>query len=112
MQRTGSLWITIMTIFAIMGLLAFTGCGPSKEKQQMSGFLSEYNQAVKAYTELSKKADTNGISEMKAKIDTFKSGWSDLKMEMAMEITPQDLNQLDDEFKMITKKYQAISATT
>ena len=112
MLRMRPFLITIIVFSTILGIMALMGCGPSKEKQQMSGFLSEYNQAVKAYTELSKKADTNGISEMKAKIDTFKSGWSDLKMEMAMEITPQDLNQLDDEFKMITKKYQAISATT
>jgi hypothetical protein len=112
MLRTRSFLITIIVFSTILGLMALMGCGPSKEKQQMSGFLSEYNQAVKAYTELSKKTDTNGISEMKAKIDAFKSGWSDLKMEMAAEITPQDLNQLDDEFKMITKKYQAISANT
>jgi len=112
MLRTRTFLITIIVFSTIFGLMALMGCGPSKEKQQMAGFLSEYNQAVKTYTELSKKADTNGISEMKAKIDTFMSQWSDLKMEMAAEITPQDLNQLDDEFKMITKKYQAISATT
>ncbi len=112
MLRTRSFLITIIVFSTILGLMALMGCGPSKEKQQMSGFLSEYNQAVKAYTELSKKTDTNGISEMKAKIDTFKSGWTVLKEDMADEITPQDLNQLDDEFKMITKKYQAISANT
>ncbi|RLC02560.1 MAG: hypothetical protein DRH90_13585 [Deltaproteobacteria bacterium] len=112
MSRTRTLLITIIVFSTILGLMALMGCGPSKEKQQMSGFLSEYNQAVKTYTELSKKADTNGISEMKTKVDSFMSRWSDLKMEMASEITPQDLNQLDDEFKMITKKYQAISAAT
>ena len=112
MLRTRTLLITIIVFSTILGLMALMGCGPSKVQQQMSGFLSEYNQAVKAYTELSKKADTNGISEMKTKVDTFMSRWSDLKIEMASELTPQDLNQLDDEFKMITKKYQAISATT
>jgi len=112
MLRTRSFLITIIVFSTILGLMALMGCGPSKEQQQMSGFLSEYNQAVKEYTELSKKADTNGIPEMKTKIDTFISRWSDLKMEMESEVTPQDLNQLDDEFKMITKKYQAISATT
>jgi hypothetical protein len=110
MLRTRSLWITIMAILAIIGLLALTGCGPSKEKQQMSGFISEYGQAVDTFAELTKKTDTNGISESKAKIESFKSQWSDMKIDLASEITPQDLNELDDEFKVITKKYQAIAA--
>jgi len=110
MFKTRSLLITIIVFSTILGLVSFVGCGPSKEKQQMSGLLTEYNQAVEAYTELAKQADTNGISEMKANIDAFKSRWSDMKIEMASEVTPQVLNQLDDEFKMITKKYQAITA--
>ena len=110
MSRMRSLLITLIVFFTIFGLMSLMGCGPSKEKQQMSGFLVEYNQAVKAYTELSKKTDTNGIAEMKVIIDSFKTRWSDMKIEMASEITPQDLNQLDDEFKTITKKYQSVAA--
>ncbi len=110
MLSTRSLRATLMVFFTILGLLALMGCGPSKEKQQMSGFLVEYNQAVKAYNELSKKADTNGIAEMKAKIDSFNTRWSDMKIDLSSEVTPQDLNQLDDEFKVITKKFQAIAA--
>ena len=110
MSRMRSLSITIIVFFTIFGLITLMGCGPSKEKQQMSGFLVEYNQAVEAYTELSKKTDTNGISEMKVKVDSFKTQWSDMKIEMASEITPQVLNQLDDEFKTITKKYQSVAA--
>ena len=110
MLRTRSFLITIIVFSTILGLMALMGCGPSKEKQQMSGFLTEYNQAVEAYTELTKKTDLNGISEMKANIDAFQTRWSDMKIAMASEVTPQVLNQLDDEFKMITKKYQAIAA--
>jgi hypothetical protein len=110
MFKTRSLLITIIVFSTILALVSFVGCGPSKEKQQMSGFLMEYSQAVEAYAELAQKADMNGISEMKANIDTFQTRWSDMKIEMASEVTPQVLNQLDDEFKMITKKYQAIAA--
>ena len=110
MLRTRSFWTTIMVIFTIIGLLALTGCGPSKEKQQMSGFISEYGQAVDTFAELSKKADTNGISEVKAKIETLMSQWSDMKIDLSSELTPQVLNELDDEFKVITQKYQVAAA--
>ena len=111
MLNTRSLCTTVMVFSTILGLLALVGCGPSKEKQQMSGLISEYNQAVDAYAELSKKEDTNGISEVKAKIESFKSQWSDMKIDLSSEVTPQVLNKLDDEFKVITKKYQAIAAS-
>lgn len=111
MFRTRSLLTTIMVFSTILGLTALIGCGPSKEKQQMSSFLSEYSQAVDTYAELSKKADSNGIAEVKAKVESFESRWSDIKIEMASEVTPQVLNQLDDEFKMITKKFHEIAAS-
>ena len=109
MLRARSLLTTIIVFSTILGLMALIGCGPSKEKQQMSSFLMEYSQAVDEYAELSKQADKNGIAEVKTKIESFKSRWSDIKMDMASEVTPQVLNQLDDEFKMITKKFQAIA---
>jgi len=110
MLHTRSLWTTIMITLTIVGLTALMGCGPSKEKQQMSGLISEYGQAVDTFAELSKKADANGISEAKAKVESFKTQWSDMKIDLASEVTPQVLNELDEEFKLITIKYQAIAA--
>lgn len=112
MLRISSLSKTMILILTIFVIAALIGCGPSKEKQQMSSFVMEYSQAVDTFAELSKQADTNGIAEAKAKIESFKSQWSDMKMDIASEVTPQVLNQLDDEFKMITKKFQAITANT
>lgn len=110
MLRARSLLTTIIVFSVILGLMALIGCGPSKAKQQMSGFITEYSQAVDTYAELFKQADKNGIAEVKSKIESFESRWSDMKIDIASEVTPQVLNQLDDEFKMITKKFQAISA--
>ena len=110
MLRARSLLTTILVFSTILGLMALIGCGPSKEKQQMSGFITEYSQAVDTYAELFEQADKNGIAEVKANIESFESRWSDMKMDIASEVTPQVLNQLDDEFKMITKKFQTIAA--
>lgn len=111
MVKTPSLFKIVIPLALIFVIMALVGCGPSKEKQMMSSFITEYSQAVDAYAELSKQADKNGIDEAKAKIESFKSRWSDMKMDMASEVTPQVLNQLDDEFKMITKKFQSIAAS-
>ena len=111
MSKTPSLSNTMLLISVSFVIVALIGCGPSKEKQQMSGFITEYSQAVDEYAELSKQADKNGIAEVKAKIESFKSRWSDMKVDMASELTPQVLNKLDDEFNMITKKFQAIAAS-
>lgn len=110
MFSTRSFWTTLTVIIAILSLVTIVGCGPSKEKQMMSGFLSEYSQAVDTFADLSKKADINGISETKAKIESLMSKWSDMKIDMASEVTPQVLNKLDEEFHQITKKYQALAA--
>ena len=109
MLKISSLTRTMILISTIIVIVTLVACGPSKEKQQMSSFITEYSQAVDKYVELSKQADTNEIAEAKAKIESFKSRWSDLKMNIEDEVTPQVLNQLDDEFNMITKKFQAIS---
>ena len=111
MSKIPSLSKTMLLISVSFVIVALIGCGPSKEKQQMSGFITEYSQAVDEYAELSKQADKNGIAEVKAKIESFKSRWSDMKVDMGSELTPQVLNELDDEFNMITKKFQAIAAS-
>ncbi len=112
MAKIPSLSKTMILFTTIFVIIALIGCGPSKEKQQMTSFIVEYDQAVDAYIELSKQADTNGIAEAKAKIESFKSRWSDMRMDIASEITPQVLNELDDKFHLITKKFETIAAST
>lgn len=102
---------TIILFSIIFVIISVIGCGPSKEHQQMTSFMVEYNQAVDTYIELSKQTDANGIAEAKAKVESFQSQWSDMKIEIGSEVTPQVLNELDDEFHAITKKFKAISAS-
>ena len=80
MSKTPSLSKTMLLISVSFVIVALIGCGPSKEKQQMSGFITEYSQAVDEYAELSKQADKNGIAEVKAKVESFESRWSDIKI--------------------------------
>ena len=103
-----SFWTSAIILVLIMGLLSFMGCGPSKEQQQMSNFLTEYGQAVDKYAELNGNGDTNALDEAKAKIQALQTKWLGLKSEMESEVTPQVMQKLDKEFKTITKKYEDV----
>jgi hypothetical protein len=46
---------------------------------------------------------------MDEKLNSYKSKWSDLKMEMDGQLTPQALDELDKEYKKITKKYASLA---
>ena len=87
----------MMVFLAIFGLVVVIGCGNSKELQ-FSDTVDEYAAADDA-----KKA------ELKAKLDTYESKWSDMEMEMDGRITPNDLEKLDKEYKAILKKYSSLT---
>jgi len=93
----------VIVFSALLGLLI--GCGSSAEKQAMSDFLVMYNNTVDEYS----AADESKKAEMKEKLDSFKTKWANIKMEMNGEITPQTLDKLDNEYQKITKKYISLT---
>jgi len=105
MFKTKSTLNYVIVFSAIIGLAFVIGCGSSQEKQMMSDFLQQYNQEVDEYSAL----DNGKKAEMDEKLDSYKSKWSDLKMELGGDVTPQALNELDKEYKKITKKYASLA---
>ena len=96
--------LNCMIVFsALLGLLI--GCGSSAEKQAMSDFLVMYDNTVNDYS----AADKSLRAEMKEKLDSFKTKWANMKMDMGAEITPQTLDKLDNEYQKITKKYISLT---
>ena len=95
----------VMLMLAIGGLVFVIGCGDSKEVQAMKDFLKLYSDTVDQYA----AADEAKKTELKAKLDTFKSKWSDMEMDMADRLTPNDLEKFDRQYKEIEKKYTEIS---
>ncbi len=105
MFKTKSTLNYVIVFSAIIGLAFVIGCGSSQEKQMMSDFLQQYNQEVDEYS----ASDNGKKAEMDEKLDSYKSKWSDLKMELGGNVTPQALNELDKEYKKITKKYASLA---
>lgn len=105
MFKTRSTLNYVIVFSAIIGLAFVIGCGSSQEKQMMSDFLQQYNQAVDEYS----ASDNGKKAEMEGNLDSYTSKWSDMKMEMGGDVTPQALDELDKEYKKITKKYASLA---
>jgi len=102
MYRFKSTLGCVIIFTALLGMVI--GCGPSAEKQAMSDFLAQYETTVNEYT----AASESMRSKMKEKLDSFKTKWGNMKIEMGAEITPQILDKLDNKYKEITNKYTSI----
>ena len=94
---------------AIIGLVFVMGCNGSEQKQKMSSFLEEYSKTLDEYSEVVNKADKTKKAELEEKLNTYISNWTEMKIEMGSEITPQSLDKLDEEYQKITKKFQALA---
>ena len=95
----------VVVIAAIAGLALLVGCGDSKEKQQMTAFIQEFGAAVQEYA----KAEDGQKADLEAKINSLMEKWTDMKMEMGEEITPQVLDKLDSEFQKLAKEFKTLS---
>jgi outer membrane murein-binding lipoprotein Lpp len=105
MFKTKSTLNYVIVFSAIIGLAFVIGCGSSQEKQAMSDFLQQYNQEVDDYS----AAGNGKKAEMQGKLDSYKSKWSDMKMDLGGHVTPQALNELDEEYEKIKKKYASLA---
>ena len=109
MFKTRSTLSYVLVLLAIFGLVFVIGCGSSKEKQQMADFLHQYSETVTEYSNVVNTADKSKKAEIEEKLNSYKSLWTYMKIEMSSEITPQVLNQLDQEYNNITKKYSTLA---
>ena len=98
-----------MIVFsALLGLVFVIGCGGTAEKQAMSDLLKIYSDTVNEYA----AADKSKKTEIEGKLDSLKSQWSEMKMEMGDEVTPQTLEKLEKEYEEITKKYASLNGSS
>ncbi len=96
----------VMLFFALFGLIFAIGCGGSAEKQQAQEILKLYSDAVIEY----EAADDTKRAQLKEKIDSYRSKWSDSIGELNDKVTPQVMNDLEREYKEITQKYAALNS--
>ena len=95
----------VICVAVIAALALVIGCGSSAEKQAMSDFLQMYSDSVNEYAE----ADESTRATMKEKMESFAAKWSDMKMEMGSLVTPNALEELDQQYQQIAKKYAALN---
>jgi hypothetical protein len=97
-----------MLFSALLGLIFVIGCGGSAVKQEMSEFLKLYSDAVSEY----EAADGTQRAQLKEKIDSYKLKCSTMisEIELNNKATPQVVNELEREYKDITKKYESLKS--
>jgi hypothetical protein len=95
----------VAVLAAITGLVFLVGCGESQEKQQMSAFIQEFGSAVQEYA----KAEDGQKAELETKLATLMEKWTQMKIDMGSEITPQVLDKLDAEYQKFAKEFKNLS---
>ena len=108
MLKSKSTLKLVMLLSAFLGLMFVIGCGDSAEKKEMSENLKLYSNAVNEY----EASDNNHRAQLKEKIDAYKLKCSTMMNELELQnrLTPQDINELEREYKEITKKYESLSS--
>ena len=98
----------VMLFSALLGLMFVIGCGGSAEKQEMSEILKIYSNAVSEY----EAADDTKRAQLKEKIDSYKLKCSAMisELELSDKVTPQVMNELEREYKEITKKFVSLNS--
>ena len=98
----------VMLFSALLGLIFVIGCGGSAVKQEMSDILKLYSDAVIEY----EAADDTQRAQLKEKIDSYKLKCSAMisDLELNAKVTPQVMNELEREYKDITKKYVSLNS--
>jgi hypothetical protein len=96
----------VVVFSSLLGLVFVIGCGGSAEKQEMSEFLKLYSDTVGEY----EAADDTKKTQLKEKIESYKLKWSAMTGELHDKFTPQVVNELEREYKKISKRYAALNS--
>ena len=98
----------VMLFSALLGLMFVIGCSSSAEKQEMSEILKLYSNAVSEF----EAADDTQRAQMKEKIDSYRLKCSAMisEFELNNKFTPQVMDELESEYKEITKKYASMNS--
>ena len=95
----------VVVLAAIVGLVFVIGCGNSAEKQQMTEFIQEFGTAVEQYA----KAEDGQKAELQKKLESYLAKWTQMKIDMGSELTPQVLDKLDAEYQKLAKEFKTLS---
>jgi hypothetical protein len=95
----------VAVLAVIVGLFFVFGCGDSPEKKQMTEFIQEFGTAVEQYA----KAEDGQKAELQKKLESFITKWTQMKMDMGSELTPQVLDKLDLEYQKLAKEFKTLS---
>ena len=95
----------VVVLAAIAGLVFLVGWGDSQEKQQMTACVQEFGTAVQEYA----KAEDGQKAELETKLNSLMEKWTQMKLDLGSEVTPQVLDKLDGEYQKFAKEFKTLS---
>ena len=95
----------VALLVALVGFAFVIGCGNSPEKKQMTEFIQEFGNAVDQYA----KAEDGQKAVLQKKLESYITKWTQMKMDMGSELTPQVLDKLDVEYQKLAKEFKTLS---
>ena len=95
----------VALLVALVGFVSVIGCGDSPEKKQMTEFIQEFGNAIEQYA----KAEDGQKADLQKKVESYISKWTQMKMDMGSELTPQVLDKLDAEYQKLAKEFKTLS---
>jgi len=98
----------VVVLAAIAGLVFVFGCGESQQKHDMTQFIQEFGKTVDEYA----KAEDGQKAELEAKLNSYIEKWTQMKIDMGSELTPQVLDKLDAEYQKFAKEFKNLSGKT
>ena len=111
MYQSKSCTVAVIALLMIIAMSVMAGCGSSAEQQKLATIIQEYNQAVDDYATAVQVKNDGKMVELENKVKTCMTAWVNTKSEMMDAVTPQVLDELDNEYQKITKKYQSLAKT-
>ncbi len=109
MKRFNSCIVTTVALLMVFGIFFVVGCGGSAEQQKLTTLIQEYNQVVEDYANAVEGNDNGKLTALESKVKEYMTAWVTTKSEMMDAITPQVLDQLDNEYQKITKKFENLA---
>ena len=98
----------VMAIFLLVGGLVLMGCGDSAVISEMRNFLQSLDKKVTELNESIEKIDTNKIEALEKEIATLKDSWTTKRNEHGDDLTPQEMEQMVEEFNRIVGRFNEI----
>lgn len=99
--------ICVVVIAVFCSFMLF-GCGSSQEKMELTSILDSYEKLLNDYSTIVSDKDQQKKAEIEKQLSNLSAQWTNKRNEYGSSITPQDMDELVNKFKIISQKLSEV----